>query len=275
VRHGKQARGRQPATRVAWVSIRVGDTGTRQHGQTIPESVLSHSREYRLGITRDERQRARLDLGGHSPSPACPRRSSRLHLLAARRGRSGRRAHRRPHRRGRRVPVPGPRLTPREAACGVSPAEASSAKTIRHRLNRGGDRQANNALWVIALTRLRIDPPSASTPSGGPPHPTAPGARREGFEPPTARSVAWWSTSDWSAPVGSDLLRLDASSIQTDREGTRRIVRIKQNKQLDEPRWVAVGASEGLGDLLASPAAPSIPLLTTRRVRVRKNGAHG
>ena len=36
--------------------------------------------------------------------------------------------------------------------------EASSGKTVRHRLNRGGDRQANNALWVIALTRLRDDP---------------------------------------------------------------------------------------------------------------------
>jgi transposase len=36
--------------------------------------------------------------------------------------------------------------------------EAPSGKAIRHRLNRGGDRQANNALWVIALTRLRDDP---------------------------------------------------------------------------------------------------------------------
>jgi transposase len=44
------------------------------------------------------------------------------------------------------------------ALCGASPAEASSGKTVRHRLNRGGDRQANNALWVIALTRLRDDP---------------------------------------------------------------------------------------------------------------------
>ncbi len=44
------------------------------------------------------------------------------------------------------------------ALCGVSPVEASSGKTVRHRLNRGGDRQANNALWVIAFTRLRIDP---------------------------------------------------------------------------------------------------------------------
>ena len=44
------------------------------------------------------------------------------------------------------------------ALCGLSPVEASSGKTVRHRLNRGDDRQANNALWVIALTRLRIDP---------------------------------------------------------------------------------------------------------------------
>jgi transposase len=44
------------------------------------------------------------------------------------------------------------------ALCGASPVEASSGKTVRHRLNRGGDRQANNALWVIALTRLRDDP---------------------------------------------------------------------------------------------------------------------
>jgi transposase len=38
---------------------------------------------------------------------------------------------------------------------GVSPLPASSGKTIRHRLNRGGDRQLNYALHVIALHRLR------------------------------------------------------------------------------------------------------------------------
>jgi transposase len=43
------------------------------------------------------------------------------------------------------------------ALCGVSPLEASSGRVIRHRLNRGGDRQANNALWTIALTRMRGD----------------------------------------------------------------------------------------------------------------------
>jgi transposase len=46
------------------------------------------------------------------------------------------------------------------ALCGVSPVEASSGKTIRHRLNRGGDRQANAALHRIVLVRLRWDQPT-------------------------------------------------------------------------------------------------------------------
>ncbi|AJT70048.1 hypothetical protein T261_8455 [Streptomyces lydicus] len=43
------------------------------------------------------------------------------------------------------------------ALCGVSPVEASSGKTQRRRLNRGGDRQANSALYTIVLARLRWD----------------------------------------------------------------------------------------------------------------------
>ena len=43
------------------------------------------------------------------------------------------------------------------ALCGASPVQASSGQTIRHRLNRGGNRQANNALWPIATTRIRTD----------------------------------------------------------------------------------------------------------------------
>lgn len=42
--------------------------------------------------------------------------------------------------------------------CGVAPVPASSGKTHRHRLHRGGDRQANNALWRIAMLRLQTDP---------------------------------------------------------------------------------------------------------------------
>ncbi|MFF0372657.1 transposase [Micromonospora sp. NPDC005087] len=44
------------------------------------------------------------------------------------------------------------------ALCGVNPVERSSGKTQRRRLNRGGNRQANAALFRIALTRLRADP---------------------------------------------------------------------------------------------------------------------
>ena len=44
------------------------------------------------------------------------------------------------------------------ALCGVSPVQASSGRTVRHRLNRGGNRQANSALWRIATTRMRWDP---------------------------------------------------------------------------------------------------------------------
>ena len=42
--------------------------------------------------------------------------------------------------------------------CGVAPIPASSGRTHRHRLNRGGDRAANNALHTITLCRLRYDP---------------------------------------------------------------------------------------------------------------------
>lgn len=44
------------------------------------------------------------------------------------------------------------------ALCGVAPVPASSGKTIRHRLSRGGDRGANNALYRIALVRMSTEP---------------------------------------------------------------------------------------------------------------------
>src|SRR5215213_1218695 len=41
--------------------------------------------------------------------------------------------------------------------CGVAPIEASSGKIVRHRLNRGGNREANRALYMICLARMRRD----------------------------------------------------------------------------------------------------------------------
>jgi transposase len=42
--------------------------------------------------------------------------------------------------------------------CGVSPVDASSGKQQRHRLNRGGNRDANQALWRIVFVKMGCDP---------------------------------------------------------------------------------------------------------------------
>jgi len=46
--------------------------------------------------------------------------------------------------------------------CGVAPLDASSGKQQRHRLNRGGDRQANSALHTVAIVRMSHDPTTKS-----------------------------------------------------------------------------------------------------------------
>ena len=43
------------------------------------------------------------------------------------------------------------------AANGSAPIPASSGRTVRHRLNRGGNRQLNRCLYLIALTEIRCD----------------------------------------------------------------------------------------------------------------------
>jgi transposase len=44
------------------------------------------------------------------------------------------------------------------ALAGPSPLPASSGNTTRHRLNRGGDRRLNRALYTVALVRMGHDP---------------------------------------------------------------------------------------------------------------------
>jgi transposase len=59
--------------------------------------------------------------------------------------------------------APGARLRSQACysmLCGSSPIQASSGKTIQHRLNRGGDRQANAALYRVVLVRLGYHQPT-------------------------------------------------------------------------------------------------------------------
>ncbi len=44
--------------------------------------------------------------------------------------------------------------------CATAPIPASPGKVTRHRLNPGGDRQANHALWRIVITRMSSHPPT-------------------------------------------------------------------------------------------------------------------
>lgn len=43
------------------------------------------------------------------------------------------------------------------ALCGVSPVDMSSGLHTHHRLNKGGNRQANSALWAITMNRMSND----------------------------------------------------------------------------------------------------------------------
>ena len=78
--------------------------------------------------------------------------------------------------------------------CGVAPLPASSGKTTgRHRLNRGGDRQANNALWRTVMVRLpAISPPGTTWP--GAPGRACPRRRSSAASSATSleRSIGPW-----------------------------------------------------------------------------------
>jgi transposase len=45
---------------------------------------------------------------------------------------------------------------------GTCPIPASSGNTVRHRLNRGGDRRLNRALTTVVIVRIRVDPATSA-----------------------------------------------------------------------------------------------------------------
>src|SRR5262249_2287375 len=62
--------------------------------------------------------------------------------------------------------------------CAAAPIPASSGKVTRHRLNPGGDRQANHALWRHGLPRMGPHPPPRAYAPRPPPPTRASAARR-------------------------------------------------------------------------------------------------
>jgi transposase len=62
------------------------------------------------------------------------------------------------------------------AANGTAPLPASSGRTVRHRLNPGGNRQLNRALYTIAITQIRSDTEAGPTTNANEP-PAKPNAK--------------------------------------------------------------------------------------------------
>ena len=78
--------------------------------------------------------------------------------------------------------------------CGVSPIDASSGTVVRKRLNRGGHRHANEALWRIVMVRLVSDPDTRPTWN------TAPRKGSPSGKPSGASSATWLGSSTRFSP---------------------------------------------------------------------------
>lgn len=99
---------------------------------------------------------------------------------------------------------PNPERTHSEGAfamlCGTAPIPASSGQTHRHRLNRGGDRQANKALYMIVINRLQYDPRTQAYT-----HQThCPGTIQERHHPPTGTEAASTTRQAWPSRSTAD-----------------------------------------------------------------------
>ena len=79
---------------------------------------------------------------------------------------------------------------------GTAPIPARSGNTKRHRLHRGGDRQLNHALHIIALSRARTDPPRAPTSTADTPK-ARPRRKRSAASNATSRAAS----GDCSTPT--------------------------------------------------------------------------
>jgi transposase len=79
---------------------------------------------------------------------------------------------------------------------GPAPVEASSGQVVRHRLNRGGDRQLNRALHTIVMIRQTHHGPTRPTPAAASPRARASATSAAASSGPSPAS----STDSWSAP---------------------------------------------------------------------------
>jgi transposase len=103
---------------------------------------------------------------------------------------------------------------------GAAPVQASSGQVVRHRLNRGGDRQLHRALHTIVLLRQTHHGPTRATPAAASPRARASARSAAASSAPLPASC----TDSWSAPPPPSLgRRVDRAARQenTGREWRR------------------------------------------------------
>ena len=163
-----------------------------------------------------------------------------------------------------------------------SPLPASSGNTTRHRLNRGGDRRLDRALYTVALVRMGADPAPAPTSPAAPPK-AAPNARSCATSSATS---AGRSSGPWPPPTRRNH-PLTAMSISVRSPGAptgRRAVRNRdvplrrtrtdaQCGELHLNRTTHHGSTIPASDLSSNPSSSSICNATAACQR-RKSG-HG
>ena len=103
------------------------------------------------------------------PTSAADRADRRAGPRPGRRVRDRAGHRRRDAHRRRRQPRPGPLRSGLAKLCGVAPIPASSGMTTRHRLNRGGHRQANAALYRAVIVRMQHHQPTQAYVARAPP----------------------------------------------------------------------------------------------------------
>ena len=109
--------------------------------------------------------------------------------------------------------------------CGVAPLEASSGKTRRHRLNRGGDRQANNALYRVVITRMAV--------RTRPPRPTSPAVVSRASRP--VRSCASSSATSPVKPSNTSARTRRSIASEADQPSTGRRTGLLRSPDSREP----------------------------------------
>ena len=151
--------------------------------------------------------------------------------------------------------------------CGASPIPASSGKTDRHRLNRGGNRQANWALYEIAIKRMAYDERTSEAdlrgevPEGGDPLPEALHSeggvpRAHGPEPRRRRA---------GGPRAREDAQGDAGDPEAGRRGARHVRGLTRSPGTWETAVDETGEEVLRAPVRIEGSAPANCLLTTYR----------